>query len=97
MLKSCLEKDILIGEDQVWTIFSDMVRCVAHVHSRNFVHLDIKPSNFFITKDHRVKLGDFGLAIDLDEIKANKVPNTDQAGDSVYMAPELLKTNLPLV
>lgn len=48
-----------------------MARCVAHVHSRNYVHLDIKPSNFFITKDHRVKLGDFGLAMNLDSIKAN--------------------------
>ena len=35
------------------------------LHEANFVHLDIKPSNFLINAQHKVKLTDFGVAIDL--------------------------------
>ena len=43
-----------------------MARSVQHVHDKGFIHLDIKPGNFFVTKDRRVKLGDFDKAIKLD-------------------------------
>ena len=52
-------------EKEIWRIFADMARALKHVHDKGFVHLDIKPSNFFVAKDKKVKLGDFGLAIDL--------------------------------
>jgi serine/threonine protein kinase len=42
-----------------------MLCAVKHVHDCDFVHLDIKPSNFFISADGTVKLGDFGQAIEL--------------------------------
>lgn len=43
---------------------------------------------------HRVKLTDFGVAIDLRSLES--LVDNDQSGDSVFMAPELLKTDLPL-
>ena len=52
-----------------------MAKCVQHVQARNFVHLDIKPSNFFVTESHHVKLGDFGSAIDL--LKVSNLPDND--------------------
>lgn len=71
-----------------------MARSVQHVHNLNFVHLDIKPSNFLINQYHEVKLADFGIALDLAQ--THLLQDNDQAGDSVYMAPELLKAELPL-
>jgi len=59
----------------VWKVFADMAKCVQHVQARNFVHLDIKPSNFFVTESHHVKLGDFGSAIDL--LKVSNLPDND--------------------
>ena len=50
----------LVSEFEVWKILLDMVRGVKHVHDRGFVHLDIKPSNFFVNSDGTIKLGDFG-------------------------------------
>jgi len=44
--------------------------------------------------DARIKLGDFGQAIDLSNL--SKLKDDDVEGDSVYMAPELLKNNIPI-
>lgn len=84
----------LLAEKKIWKIFADMARGVQHVHDAGFVHLDVKPSNFLVTNEQRVKLGDFGVAVDLEQI-AN-LPDNDQAGDAAYMAPELLKADVPL-
>lgn len=71
-----------------------MARAIKHVHDKGFVHMDIKPSNFFVTKQGQLKLGDFGIAVDLGKI--DTLVDSDQCGDSVYMAPELLKKHLTL-
>lgn len=68
-----------------------MVCAVKHVHDCGFVHLDIKPSNFFVKLDGTIKLGDFGLALALEQIP--KLKDDDVEGDSIYMAPELLQYN----
>ena len=59
---------ILLPEKEIWRIFADMARSISHVHKKGFIHLDIKPSNFFVAKDKSVKLGDFGKAIHMDTI-----------------------------
>lgn len=82
----------LLPEKEIWRIFDNMARAVLHVHSKGFIHLDIKPGNFFVAKDRTVKLGDFGKAIAVDKI--DYLIETDVEGDTVYMAPELLNKKL---
>lgn len=41
-----------------------MLEAVKNLHLMAKVHLDIKPENFRITKDHVVKLFDFGISMD---------------------------------
>ena len=50
----------LLNEEDVWKFFFQMVCSVKHVHDCGFIHLDIKPSNFFVKEDGTIKLGDFG-------------------------------------
>lgn len=61
---------------------------LAAVHAAGFIHHDINPRNFLLSRDHQVKLIDFGLA----------VPNTpafrgpgNRTGTLQYMAPELIR------
>jgi serine/threonine protein kinase len=69
-----------------------MVCSLKHIHDSGFVHLDVKPSNFFVRETGQLALGDFGQAIELSKI--NELRDDDVEGDSVYMAPELLANNI---
>lgn len=62
----------------------DIANAMAYLHSRNVIHRDLKPSNILLTRDHRVKLGDFGMSV------ANTGQElTAETGTYRYMAPEV--------
>ncbi|GAA6005987.1 hypothetical protein JCM11491_004081 [Sporobolomyces phaffii] len=51
-----------LDEARVWKILTELTAGVSHMHSRNVLHLDLKPANVFITDRGHLKIGDFGLA-----------------------------------
>lgn len=48
--------------DQARTTFRDTVLGLEYLHYEGIVHRDIKPANLLWTKDHRVKISDFGVS-----------------------------------
>ncbi len=58
---------------------------LAYAHARKIIHRDIKPANIFMTSDGGVKLGDFGLARVMRELRFRA---TEVRGTPLYMAPE---------
>ncbi|XP_054624236.1 membrane-associated tyrosine- and threonine-specific cdc2-inhibitory kinase isoform X2 [Dunckerocampus dactyliophorus] len=82
-------------EGAAWAYLCDLLSALDHLHSHGFVHLDIKPANVLVTDSGCLKLGDFGLLLDLkgnsSDVLAKKVREDDHGGDPRYMAPELLR------
>ena len=77
------KRDVSVDIDAVHSIFLQLLRGVAYVHSRGLIHRDIKPQNIFLRPHEdedslhtlQVKLGDFGLATAmLDEENAAPPP-----------------------
>uniref|UniRef100_A0A1A7WI75 non-specific serine/threonine protein kinase n=2 Tax=Iconisemion striatum TaxID=60296 RepID=A0A1A7WI75_9TELE len=79
-------------EPAAWAYLCDLLSALQHLHSHGFVHLDLKPANVLITDSGRLKLGDFGLLLELKQMTTEgKVKEDVQEGDPRYMAPELLR------
>lgn len=57
-----------------------------HAHSHGIVHRDLKPANLFLAGDGALKLGDFGIARDLEATALTATGRT--LGTYAYMAPE---------
>ena len=70
-------------------IIADVTRALVPVHAAGIVHLDLKPSNVFITTDGRVKVLDFGLARLRDGVDGRR------GGTPGYMAPEQIRGDAP--
>lgn len=67
----------------------DILNALAVVHSKNLVHLDIKPTNVLIDDSGRGKLTDFGLSKILD----NNGLTEQGYGYTLHMEPEVFKTD----
>ena len=81
-------KRVLDWEDVVelgWQLCS----ALQHLHNNGVVHRDLKPSNVYFTPDGRVKLGDFGIA--LDTAAAGLTEQGKTVGTWLYMSPEQIR------
>lgn len=56
-----------------------------HAHNANVVHCDVKPENMFVGSKGEILIGDFGIAVGLQE---ENPQSEDTFGTAPYMAPE---------
>ncbi len=77
--------DRIISEDEVLQLGEDICTALELCSEKNIIHRDIKPENVFVTADGHFKLGDFGIAKQLDGLTVS----LSQKGTRNYMAPEV--------
>ncbi|KAI9005686.1 kinase-like domain-containing protein, partial [Hyaloraphidium curvatum] len=59
-------------------IMNDVLKGLKHLHEKDFVHGDIKPSNILLSQDGRAVLSDF-----------DGIRDVDASASQTYWAPEL--------
>lgn len=94
-----------------WEAFKDTVLGLEYLHYQNVIHRDIKPANLLVTKEHRIKISDFGVSYlgrqKTDEVLGDQsdieVQEEDEAielaktvGTPAFYAPELCRTDFSL-
>ena len=61
---------------------------VKYLHDKKYIHRDLKLGNIFLNEKFQIKIGDFGLASQLEFLKENK---RTVCGTPNYIAPEVLE------
>lgn len=74
-----------MGEEDVIRMGIDLCSALSYCEKAQIIHRDIKPENIFVTKYGNFKLGDFGIARQMD-LSAGTYT---QRGTYAYMAPEV--------
>jgi tRNA A-37 threonylcarbamoyl transferase component Bud32 len=87
MERFCAAENLLPVE-QVLEIAFKCARALAFAHTRGVTHRDIKPGNIlYATEPTDVRIGDFGLAINL----GSETTQVTGVGSPAYMSPEQIR------
>lgn len=83
-------KNYKLDEFRIWKILIEILNGLKFIHLQNYLHLDLKPANIFVTFEGSLKIGDFGLATKLPILEKD----FDLEGDRNYIAPELINDKI---
>lgn len=87
LLEFAASKDT-ITEDDVAKYVKQILEVLQKVHSMNFVHLDLRPTNMRFSNARQIRLLDYNSARFVPNKKAGSV--VDIIGDTEFCAPEML-------
>ena len=77
----------LIDPKVIYTIILDICLALKEIHKKGIVHKNLKPSNLFISDDYKIKISNFSIFKDFNNINEY---SKGLIGEINYMAPELI-------
>jgi len=88
-LRALLEKGKPLPTEQALDIARQIAGAIVYLHDQHVVHRDLKPENVLVNSDGKVKIVDFGIAID----RPGHLTwlGSTAMGTPAYMAPEQVK------
>ena len=90
-----IEKRPPTSLDDALEIFRHVARALAHMHSRGFVHADMKPNNIVVTEDGVVKIIDLGQSCPVGTVKERIQGTPDYiAPEQVHLRPIMPQTDI---
>jgi serine/threonine protein kinase len=82
----------LMPPEEILRIGRAVASALDFAHKKGVIHRDVKPSNVMMSEDGRVVLGDFGLALDMQEGSSGEVFGTPH-----YISPEQARRSKDVV
>lgn len=86
-VRQIIHEEKILLEEKATDIILQASLGLQRAHRLNILHRDIKPDNLIVNQRGEVKLADFGLALDLSEVKKGGGPAKIE-GSPHYMSPE---------
>ena len=72
------------SDEELIKICREFIKCFSNLQKINISHRDIKPENIFVTTDYKLKIGDFGSSVLIEDQE-----NFTITGSPLYLSPEL--------
>src|SRR5580704_12585302 len=87
-LRSIIQSDAPLPIARALDIARQVTEALVYLHEKGVVHRDIKPENILLTADGKVKILDFGIALDESKRRLTWTGLSATLGTPDYMAPE---------
>jgi mitogen-activated protein kinase 15 len=78
----------ILSEQHVKYITYQLLLVLKYIHSAGIIHRDLKPSHILINTDCRIRLSDYSLCVNKDDVNEFKI--TEYTSMRWYRAPEIL-------
>ncbi|MFI0448333.1 Stk1 family PASTA domain-containing Ser/Thr kinase [Actinomadura sp. 6N118] len=87
-LRDLLRENRALMPEKALEITDGILRALDYSHRGQIVHRDIKPANVMLTRNHDVKVMDFGIARAMHDAASTMTQTAQVIGTAQYLSPE---------
>jgi serine/threonine-protein kinase len=88
-LSSYLKRDGRMTPEAAARVVYQTAQGLATAHDKNVIHRDIKPANLMLDQKGRIKIADFGIALQSTEFSKKLTSTGEFVGTPGYLSPEV--------